>query len=82
MFFPVNDSAQHSGAQRLDATHTRENYRCGHNGQEKEIQPELKRQADKVGSRSRLNLGLAFTRFGALKEMKSSAELACSLLDR
>ncbi len=46
---------------------------------------EVKHQADKTRSRTRVNLSLTFSRFRALKErlrMKSEAELTCCLLDR
>ncbi|XP_037644107.1 protein suppressor of hairy wing-like isoform X2 [Sebastes umbrosus] len=46
---------------------------------------EAKRNADKARSQTRVNLGLAFTRWRALKMkmgMKSDEELACCLLDR
>ncbi len=46
---------------------------------------ETKWQADIAHSRTRMNLGLAFTHFQALKErlgIKSDAVLACFLLDR
>ncbi len=72
--------------QRLDAIQTGENPRCRRSSKEKETQPyEAKWQADKACYGTRVNLGLAFTRFRALEEnlgMKSDAELACFLLDR
>uniref|UniRef100_A0A673BLX5 Uncharacterized protein n=1 Tax=Sphaeramia orbicularis TaxID=375764 RepID=A0A673BLX5_9TELE len=46
---------------------------------------EAQRQVDKAGSKMRMKLGLAFTRWRALKRtvgMKSDAELACFLLGK
>ncbi len=84
MFPPVNDSTQVKlGAQQLDAIETGENFGCVRSGKKRECSPiKVKWQTGKARSRIRVNLNLAFTRFGALKGMKSDAGLACFLLDR
>lgn len=48
------------------------------------VPSDAKRRADKARSKTRVNLGLAFDRFRALKErlgLKSDFELCCLLLD-
>ncbi len=79
-FPPANDSVQERlGAQRHDTTQTREIYRLAAK-KEKYNPSEGKRQANEA--RTNVNLGLAFSCFGALKGMKSDAELACFVMDR
>ncbi len=79
------------GTQRVDATQTGERITDADvaakiAAKKRLYSPsEVKQQVDEARSRTRVNLSLAFSRFGALKErmgMKSDAELARFLLDR
>ncbi len=59
------------GAQRLDAVQTGESYECGRSAKKRKYSPS--EQADKTCSRARVSLGLASSRFGALKERLGGA---------